>query len=299
MPKRTICIQNPACLSVENFALSISCETSSAAIPLEDIWVVIMETHQASITSATLASLADAGVGVIFCDKTHMPCGLYLPLAAHSRHAAIVESQLALSKPLKKQLWQRIVRAKIENQAHVLSLLGYPGKDYLLNYAKAVTSGDTTGREAVAASLYFKRYLPEGTRREGVYSSALDYGYAIVRAGIARSAVAGGWLVSQGLHHDNDLNAFNLVDDLIEPFRPLVDLLVATIKPDGTLCPSEKKKLVSIFEYSVEITGKEYSLQTAIEMELDSLKRAVLEKDASLFATPTIVSLKIRDGERK
>lgn len=125
MPRRTICIQNPALLSIKNDALSI-CQNGEAKglIPLEDIWVLIIETHQAQITTAALSKLVDSGIGVMLCGDDHMPNGLLLPLGAHSRHAAIVDDQLAISKPMQKRLWQRIVKAKISNQAKVLELLG-------------------------------------------------------------------------------------------------------------------------------------------------------------------------------
>lgn len=200
MPRRTVCIQNPATLSVRNSALVVSQGDREARIPLEDIWVVILETHSAQITSAALSSLIDAGVGVMTCGSNHMPNGLALPMGAHSRHAAIVEHQLAISKPLRKQLWCCIVMQKISNQANVLDFLGKDGRP-IRQHAAKVLSDDSSGREAVAAAAYFKSLLPSGTRREGPYSAALDYGYSVLRAGIGRTAVSGGWLVSRGLHH--------------------------------------------------------------------------------------------------
>lgn len=128
MPKRTVCIQNAASLSIKNDALAI-CQHGElrGLIPLEDIWVLVIETHQAQITTAALSKFSDAGIGVMFCGDDHMPNGLLLPLGAHSRHAAIVDDQLAISKPIQKRLWQRIVQAKILNQAAVLDLLGLDG----------------------------------------------------------------------------------------------------------------------------------------------------------------------------
>ena len=291
MPKRTVCIQHSALLSIKNGSLAVKQNgTLKGLIPLEDIWVVILETHQAQITTAALSGLVDAGIGVMLCGDDHMPNGLLLPLGAHSRHAAIVDNQLAISKPLKKRLWQQIVISKIENQAAVLDLLGKDGTS-LHAIFKAVLSGDTSNRESVAACSYFKSLLPEGNRRNGPYTPALDYGYTVLRAGIGRAAVGGGWLVSRGSHHSNNLNAFNLVDDLIEPFRPIVDLLVMKEKLGGALTSETKRSLAGLFECLVASQEGVVAVQTAIEDEIDSLKSAINANDASLLQLPGVVPL--------
>lgn len=291
MPKRTICIQNAASLSIKNDALAI-CQRGElrGLVPLEDIWVLIIETHQAQITTAALSKLVDAGIGVMLCGDDHMPNGLLLPLGAHSRHAAIVDDQLAISKPLQKRLWQRIVQAKISNQAAVMDLLGLDGS-VVRAMAKDVLSGDTSNRESIAASAYFKKVLPEGSRRNGPFTAALDYGYTVLRAGIGRTAVSGGWLVSRGVHHSNNLNAFNLVDDLIEPFRPVVDLLVIQGGLGGEMASETKRELAAIFEYLVRIPLGDVPLQVAIENELETLKVAVKTADASLLQLPVVIPL--------
>lgn len=291
MPKRTICIQNAASLSIKNDALAI-CQRGElrGLVPLEDIWVLIIETHQAQITTAALSKLVDAGIGVMLCGDDHMPNGLLLPLGAHSRHAAIVDDQLAISKPLQKRLWQRTVQAKISNQAAVMDLLGLDGSA-VRAMAKDVLSGDVSNRESVAASAYFKKVLPEGSRRNGPFTAVLDYGYTVLRAGIGRTAVSGGWLVSRGIHHSNNLNAFNLVDDLIEPFRPVVDLLVIQGGLGGEMTSETKRELAAIFEYLVRIPLGDVPLQVAIENELETLKVAVKTADASLLQLPVVIPL--------
>lgn len=291
MAQRTICVQSPAKMHVKNSALVLSSSHSEMTVPLDDIWVIVVENRQVVITASLLAAFAEAGIGVIVCGADHMPCALQLPLGAHSRHSAIVEQQLLISKPLKKQLWQRIVKAKINNQARCLEYLGLPGADVLYGYAKVVASDDSTGREAVAAAYYFRRLLSEGTRREGPYAAPLDYGYAIIRAGIGREAVSKGWLVSRGLHHCNELNSFNLVDDLIEPFRPVVDLLVCEDQLFVTFNKESRARLSSVFEYCVLVNGKRHSVQSAIAELLASLKRAVLEKNAELISLPELLPL--------
>ena len=290
MPKRTVLIQTPSKIRIETNLLVVESSDKQAKIPLEDIWVVIIESLRCNITANALSRLTDAGAGVLFCDETHHPNGLLLPLGAHSRHAKIVKHQLAISKPLKKQLWQRIVKAKIKNQAAVLKTVGLPGFDKLIQYANEVKSDDASGREAAAAAFYFKTLLNNTGRRAGKYSKSLDYGYSILRAGIARSAVSRGWLVSQGIHHENDLNAFNLVDDLIEPFRPIVDLMVVQRNFSGDLDRETKTSLCKIFELPVTMKEKEFLVQTAIEEMLNSFKQAIIEKDVEQLVLPSLRS---------
>lgn len=292
MAQRTILIQNKAHLCIKNGLLMVTLDDRSATIPLEDIWVVIIESHLVTLTVACMSQLNDAGIGVMICGHDHMSNGLMLPLGAHSRHARIVEDQLAMSLPLKKQLWKRIVQTKILNQASVLKEMGI-SPDPLPSYAKNVLSGDTDNREGAAAAAYFKALITEGTRRNSMQSSALDYGYSILRAGIGRAAVGGGWLVSQGLHHHSVYNAFNLVDDLIEPYRPLVDLIVMSNGITEPLEQEDKALLARIFEHVLTIDGKRCGCQQCIETTLSSLRSAVLEKDPKKLLLPELKGLEM------
>ena len=292
MAQRTILIQNRAHLSIRNGLLSVETDERTTTLPLEDIWVVIVESHQTTVTTACLSALTDAGIGLMTCGKNHMPNGLLLPLGAHSRHAAIVEDQIAMSKPLKKQLWKRIVEAKIENQAVVLDEVGLPSEQ-LHEYAGSVLSGDSSNREGVAAALYFNELIQGGTRRQSAMTSALDYGYSVLRAGIGRTAVSGGWLVSRGIHHHSEYNAFNLVDDLIEPFRPLVDLIVVSYGLEDPLESDDKAVLCSVFQHGMRIGGKLCTCEQCIDVMLSSLRTAVLAKDASELLLPELVGLEL------
>lgn len=292
MAQRTILIQNKAHLCIKNGLLVIDLDDRRATIPLEDIWVVIIESHLVTLTVSCMSQLNDAGIGIMICGRDHMPNGLMLPLGAHSRHARIVEDQLAMSLPFKKQLWKRIVQAKILNQASVLKEMDIsPGP--LPSYAKTVLSGDTDNREGAAAAAYFKALITEGTRRNSMQSSALDYGYSILRAGIGRAAVGGGWLVSQGIHHHSVYNAFNLVDDLIEPFRPLVDLIVMRNEITEPLGREDKVMLARIFEHVLTIDGKRCGCQQCIETTLSSLRSAVLEKNPKRLLLPELKGLEM------
>lgn len=293
MAQRTILIQSKTHLSIKHGLLCITVEDGTCAtVPLEDVWVVIIESHITTITVACMSKLMDAGIGLMVCGRDHMPNGLLLPLGAHSRHAGIVEDQLAMSLPFKKQLWKRIVEVKIINQAEVLDQMGISG-DVLRGYAKSVTSGDKDNREGAAAAEYFKCLIADGTRRSSAESAALDYGYGVLRAGIGRAAVGGGWLVSQGIHHHSVYNAFNLVDDLIEPFRPLIDLIVMSYGLEEPLEPKDKALLARVFEHVMTIDGKRCGCQQCIEMMLASLRTAVLDKDPKKLLLPRLEGLEL------
>ena len=292
LARRTVLIQSKAYLSIKRGLLSIETEQGSIKLPLEEIWVVIVESHLTTLTTACLSKLSDAGIGVMICGSDHMPNGLLLPLGAHSRHSAIVDDQLSMTKPLQKQLWRRIIQAKILNQAAVLDEFGIPSAS-VRQYAKQVLSGDTNNREGAAAALYFQLLIQHGGRRNSVYSPALDYGYSVIRAGIGRSAVGGGWLVSRGIHHHSVYNAFNLVDDLIEPYRPLIDLIVMEYDIADPLDSTSKALLTRAFEYTMLINGKRCSCEQCIETMLSSLRSAVLEKDANKLQLPILDGLQL------
>ncbi len=294
MPKRTICIQSPCSIRTRHRSLLIETDTRTCEMPLEDIWVLVIESHLATISIAALSALADAGIGAVVCGKSHMPNGICLPLAGHYGHAGIVDAQLSMPKPLQKRIWQRIVATKIMNQASALSVLGFEKEaDELRVLGSNVLSGDTSNREAVAAALYFKTLITEGTRRDSTYTALLDYGYAVLRAGIAREVVAGGWLASHGIHHCSNVNAFNLVDDLIEPFRPVVDLIVFdSLKGSEELSTESKQALSEVFEYGMVLDGKTYTVQSAITRMVESLRDAVLFESAASLLLPEVVGLR-------
>lgn len=290
MARRTVSIQSRVHLRISHGLFTVCKDDHDATLPLEEIGLLILDTNQSTVTTACLSKLAGTGTEVVICGPDHMPCGILQPLAIHCREARIIEDQLAMSKPLAKRMWSKIVKAKIENQATVLDIMGLPSKN-LRTWAREVTSGDTNCREAVAAREYFELIFPEGGRRESLYSSSLDYGYSIVRAAIARACAGGGWLVSHGLHHHSLYNAFNLVDDLIEPYRPLVDLLVLANDIKGDLQPEQKAILISVLEYVMRMGKQTCSCATCIDLMLASLRSAVVDKNPRLLTLPKLETL--------
>lgn len=234
MIKRTVEIsQSSVHLSVRLDQLIVQPHEESAgraaSIPCEDIGVVLIDNQRTTYSHAALAQLVKFDAVVIVCGRNHLPAGLLLPLSNHSRVVWRIHDQLAISKPLRKQLWKQIVQAKVNAQAMNLSE-STPERNRLLAMVKEVRSNDAGNIEAQAARLYWQHWLGSDSsfRRDTSTEAAapnnlLNYGYAVIRATLARAIVAAGFLPALGLHHRNRSNAFCLADDLIEPLRPIVD----------------------------------------------------------------------------
>lgn len=263
------------------------------SFPVEDMNVLLIETGECNITAMALRSLADAGVVVFLCDEKHLPNGVLLPYKAYYRPLKILRMQLSVSKPLQKRLWQAIVKQKIYNQA--MCLVFCDKKDdaeYLFTLAKDVASDDSKNYEAVAANYYFKRMFGDSFIREEecFVNAALNYGYSLVRGLIARTLAVYGFETSIGLHHRNQLNNFNLADDLIEPYRPVVDLLVNGLSRQEELTPTVKRNLFSLFNRDVDINGQKFSLSYAVELMVQSL-RSSFEKETADLTLPKLMPL--------
>jgi CRISPR-associated protein Cas1 len=294
MSWRTVLIQNPASLRIKQRQLLIQNDTDQATIPLEDIAALVIDTPQVSLTSALLAALAENQAWVVTCNEQHMPNGVLLPYQPHHRQLQQLQLQLDWSQPFKKRCWQTIVQQKIKNQAAVLSGLGHgEPADLLRAHVTNVTSGDTTNREAVAAKVYWQTYGGLGFTRHGsgITSAALNYAYAVVRACLARELVVAGWQPCVGVHHESQLNPWNLADDLLEPFRPWVDRYLLELNLDdesNQLSPEDRQKLVAITLKTCLMGGESVGLLNACERLVQSLVRASRDKDPSCLELPTV-----------
>jgi len=261
-------------------------------IPLEDIGVLILESHAISLTTALLDACIGNKIAVIVCDAAHIPSSVLLGYQQHSRQLQVVEAQLAWTEPFKKRLWQRIIKQKIDNQKTVFEKITNTESDKLSQYKNSVNSGDTLGREASAARLYFGELLPNQVSRshDHLINSRLNYGYAILRAALARSIVAYGFISSLGINHKSELNNFNLADDLIEPYRPFVDKFVFE-NSDATnteLTKENRIELVNILTSPVILEGCEYTLLHALELTAKSLVTASKANDSELLIIPNL-----------
>ena len=318
MVKRTLYFGNPAYLSTTNEQLVLKLpqvekndslpellkKEAITTIPIEDVGVIILDHQQITITQALIAKLLDNNAAIITCDQAHHPVGLMLNLCGHTLQSAKFRHQIEASEPLKKQLWQQTVAYKVRNQALHLKYRQL-NHENLLRCSKEVKSGDTENHEAKAAAYYWKTIftpinlgkgsepLPrfeEGFQRhrEGPPpNNLLNYGYAILRAVVARSLVGSGLLPTLGIFHRNQYNAYCLADDIMEPYRPFVDKAVYEIVANGEaldeLTTSHKRQLLAIPQMDVLLNEDRYPLMVAVERTTASLARCFEGKEKKIL----------------
>lgn len=268
---------------VENSnAAEIIKKESVRTIPIEDIGVVVLDNKQITITQGLMAALLDNNTAVVTCDSRRMPAGMLLPLEGNTLHNERFRSQIEASLPLRKQLWQQTVKAKIENQAFCLQKNTPKSHAPLHVMARDVKSGDPDNYEAQAAVYYWKNIFtdkPDFIRaQEGpTPNNLLNYGYAILRAIIARALVGSGLLPVYGIHHHNRYNAFCLADDIMEPYRPFVDNLVIDVMErmeiTEDLTTEIKREMLAIPVIDVMINSKRSPLMVAAAQTTASLAK--------------------------
>ncbi|MFZ5553536.1 MAG: type II CRISPR-associated endonuclease Cas1 [Bacteroidota bacterium] len=309
MIKKTLYFGNPAYLSLSNSQLVIRLpeleknellpteyrKEAATSIPVEDIGIVILDHKQVTITQALMEALLNNNSVLITCDSTHHPTGLMMPLSSHSIQHERFKAQLEASEPLKKQLWAQTVSQKIKNQYTLLKNKGIEG-DYLHPLYKNVKSGDIDNSEGTAAAFYWKTLSPvllQGSdefRRERsgqCPNNYLNYGYAILRATMARSIVSAGLLPTLGIHHSNRYNAYCLADDLMEPYRPFVDHVVCNIVAEHGFnddIPKEiKAVLLKVPAMDVEIDGEKSPLMNSTHRTAVSLVKCYTGEQRKLL----------------
>ena len=294
MIKKTLYFGNPAYLSLQNGQLIIKLpevegnpslpesfkEQSTISKPIEDIGLVVLDNKQITMTSGVLEALLENKTSIITCDSKSMPVGLMLPLYGNTVQNERFREQLDASLPLKKQLWQQTIKAKIMNQCAVLEQCFDDKFKCMQIWADDVKSGDSENMEARAAAFYWKilfGHISGFTRdRDGIPpNNLLNYGYAILRAVIARALVSSGLLPTLGIHHHNRYNAYCLADDIMEPYRPYVDELVfGLVKKYGNnieLTKDIKRELLVIPTIDVVVNGKRSPLMVAASQTTSSL----------------------------
>lgn len=294
MIKSTLYFGSPAYLSIRNDQLIIKLpevekndtipdsfkKKAVVSRPIEDIGVVVLDNKQITITTGTIEALLDNNCAVISCDSKGMPVGLMLPLYGNTTQNERFRDRLDVSVPLKKQLWQQTIKMKIENQASVLFDCTGAEVRNMRVWANDVKSGDPDNLEARAAAYYWKSLFPEikdfTREREGIPpNNLLNYGYAVLRAVVARGLVSSGMLPTLGIHHHNRYNAYCLADDIMEPYRPYVDELVVDIIKSGVgiteLTKDLKARLLSIPTLEVKINGRRSPLMIAVGQTTASL----------------------------
>ena len=296
MAWRGLHLSRPSRLTLADGQIVIAQDHAETRLALEDIAWLIIDTPQATLSAALLSACAAAGIAVILTDTRHMPNGMLLPFHTHHRQAAIAALQLAAGPGLRGRLWQSLVRAKITNQAAVLHMNGF-APTALHAMAGRVQPADPDNIEARAARHYWGALFADFVRENesDTRNAMLNYGYAVLRGAVARALVAAGLLPSVGLHHASQLNPFNLADDMLEPFRPIVDLAVWNLftrgtRREGVLTLSDRQYLAGILLEPARIGEETVTSLVATEMAATGLVRALEAQTARVLLLPTIAA---------
>jgi len=289
MIKRIIDISEPSYVHLKNKQLLIDQEGQTVGqIAIEDLGIVILQSLRIVVTQQVIIACQQNNVAIVFCDEKHLPYSAIYPIAeSNNLHSKILKQQLRVSEPIKKNLWKQIVTQKIKNQAGTLSTLNIDNKR-LSQLAKKVKSGDSDNAEAVAAQAYWKLLFGKSFKRSvetnGI-NHLLNYGYSIVRATIARAICGAGLHPSIGLFHCNQYNALCLADDLMEPFRPWVDLCVFHLSENTQeveINQDTKQALLSLISKPVKYDGKTMPFMVSCHYLMANLKRCYTKETKRL-----------------
>lgn len=278
MLKKSILLENKASISTKNLQLVIKTETRESTIPIEDIGYLVIDHPEIYLSIPALNLLIDNNTAVIICNTNHLPNGMFLNLNSHHIQQEIFKNQINASAPLKKQLWQQTITEKITNQGILLQKITLKNNNFEF-LASKVLSGDSSNMEGVAANFYWKSFFEHNFKRErfGDYpNNFLNYGYAILRAATARALSGSGLLNTLGIHHKSKYNAFALADDIMEPFRPIVDEKVAEIMQNYSeqeLNTAIKAELLQILTRTVYFKEEKSPLMVALQKTASSLQQ--------------------------
>ena len=280
MIKRVLCFENPARLSLKLAQMVVELQDVTRTLPIEDIGVVILDHKQITITHALIDALLANNVAIVTSNDKHLPVGLMLPLDGNTLQSERFRAQIDASEPLKKQMWQQTVVAKILGQAHVLGTQHIEHNN-MLKWAKDVRSGDTDNMEARAAAFYWRNMFekdafirdPQGLPPNNL----LNYGYSIVRAMMARALVGSGLLPTLGIHHHSRYDAYCLADDIMEPYRPFVDMKVLEMWKKGDITSDissdQKRELLGVTTMDVYISGHRSPMMLAVQTTAQSVQK--------------------------
>lgn len=278
MLKKSLLLENKASISTKNLQLVIKTETRESTIPIEDIGYLVIDHPEIYLSIPALNLLIDNNTAVIICNTNHLPNGMFLNLNSHHIQQEIFKNQINASAPLKKQLWQQTITEKITNQGILLQKITSKSNNFDF-LASKVLSGDSSNMEGVAANFYWKSFFEHNFKRErfGDYpNNFLNYGYAILRAATARALSGSGLLNTLGIHHKSKYNAFALADDIMEPFRPIVDEKVAEIMQNYSeqeLNTAIKAELLQILTRTVYFKEEKSPLMVALQKTASSLQQ--------------------------
>lgn len=302
MAWRGLHLSRAANLSVEHRCLRLEFRddtpTPPVRFPLEDLSYLIIDTPEVTLSGRLLAELSAANVMVLGTDEKHLPCWTSLPWTSFYAFGHVLPLQTELSVPLRKQLWSQIVEKKILGQAALLHSRDPDNARYITAMTDHIRSGDPDNVEARAARVYWGSLFTEKNflrHREDLPNALLNYGYAILRSAIARCLCANGFIPFIGIHHESQTNAYNLADDLIEPYRPWVDQLalktLGNTPFDVAMTTDHRRSMAQIMEIQPTVNGEKVSMMIAVETTVASLKQALREKDSTRLVFPQTLQL--------
>lgn len=295
MAWRGLHISKAARLNLADGQVVVTQDDGEVRLALEDIAWIVLDVPHATLTSTLLSACMENGIALIVTDATHTPSGVALPFHRHFRQGGVALAQAGMGAPLKKRLWQAMVRAKIVNQAAALDAVGCEGATSLRSMARLVGSGDPDNVEARAAREYWSCLFKEFRREDegDTRNKMLNYGYAVIRSCVARALVAAGLLPALGINHASATNAFNLADDAVEPFRPFVDVLVWRTIGEGlpardALTLDQRRAMAGIMLADCAMAHESMTLLAASEKAATSLVRAVESGTSEVLELPTM-----------
>lgn len=268
-------------------------------IPISDINSLIIEDRSVMLSSFLLNQLSENNILVFICNEKHLPTTIILPFQNHSKQSKRYKQQFTLTIPFRKNIWKSLISQKLNNQSKVLKMHNKKYYEILLNFSKSVVPGDKNNLEGIGASYYFRALIADNFTRDGKFeiNAFMDYSYSIVRGYISRTLVAYGFLPSLGIHHRNEYNNFNLSDDFIEPFRPIIDNFIISSGFDLKNFDTEKKKLPLILNMEVICDTKKYSLTRSVDKLIESFVTCIESSDYSKLSKIEVTTNNIHKYE--
>ena len=297
---RTLEISTSAEIHVRKSQLEITNQDGIIMIPLEDLTTIVCSGANIRMSTMAQAQIAEAGISLMIIDEKYHPSCMLVPIRSNVRQTLVMRNQIMLNSDVKDQIWKQIIMRKIENQARALTLLGKDGSEKILRYT-STASDEIDAIEANAAKDYF-HYLHPGLNRrnDDPVNSCLNYGYAVIRNAIIRAVILAGFQPALGIHHDNYLNAFNLADDLIEPWRAMVDLIA--LRDPGTstvLSRSKRKEIAMVLHHACMVNDTKVSVLSGIDEMVGSFRNRIVTGDASNLKLPIILPIEVLEAVKE
>ena len=293
MASRTVVIQHPARLKTEHERICILTQEGESSIPLSDVSSVLIDDPQISITSPLLSKCAESGIALFVCDRKHVPSGVFLPYNQYFQQKLRLDQQIAFPSVAAKSIWKRIVVQKIKNQSRCLLFQNHLSQAReLLQLSTAVKNGDPDNIEARAAAFYFRSLFGSSYTRDvpSAINASLNYGYTLLRGILARTLTASGLQPALGLHHCSQYNQFNLADDMIEPFRPVVDHFVVRHSALGSALSSlDKQNLLQILLLRMQIGRASFVIDDACQIFCNSLGKCFEKRSSQISGLPVLI----------